>query len=267
MRPKISLTGRSNPTGRLHSYETLGTVDGPGLRLVVFLQGCPLRCRYCHNPDTWAFTGGRPVTVDEIVAKAQRQRPYFGATGGVTLSGGEPLAQPAFTLDLLRALRQAGLSTALDTSGSGWPGVSTAAGENHIREILHETDLVLLDIKHPDPDQFQQLTGQSITALEHFLALADEVHQRVWIRQVIVPGFNDRMADLQALVTMLKRYPQLQIRKIELLAYHTLGLAKYAELRLGNPLPDVPSLPAEQLFELQQTVNRLAQAAGLQLTP
>jgi len=105
-------------TGRLHSFETLGTLDGPGLRLVVFLQGCPLRCLYCHNPDTWDLKGGRAVTVEEIVAKASRMRPYFGSTGGVTLSGGEPLAQPQFTLALLKSLKKEGIHTVLDTSGT-----------------------------------------------------------------------------------------------------------------------------------------------------
>lgn len=246
-------------TGRLHSYETLGTLDGPGLRLVVFLQGCPLRCLYCHNPDTWDLMGGRSVTVEEIVSKARRMRPYFGTAGGVTLSGGEPLAQPHFTLALLQALKSEGLHTTLDTSGTAVFSASERAhGENTaiLQAILAATDLVLLDIKSPSPDGFLTMTGCSLSGLEQFLALANARQQTVWIRQVIVPGLNDTAEDIADLGSFLQRQPNLQIAKIELLPYHTLGVSKYEKLGLVYPLAEVPALSAERLALLQQVADQ-----------
>jgi len=245
--------------GHLHSYETLGTLDGPGLRLVVFLQGCPLRCLFCHNPDTWDMTAGRTVTVEAIVTKARRMRPYFGSTGGVTLSGGEPLAQPHFTLALLLALKKEGIHTVLDTSGTAVFSASERAHDDDRRvltEILAATDLVLLDIKSSSAAGFQALTGCSMDGLEQFLELANERQQTIWIRQVIVPGLNDTAEDIAALGSFLQRYPNLQIAKVELLPYHTLGLRKYEQLGLAYPLAGVTALPADKLAKLQQVVDQ-----------
>ncbi|MDD2459145.1 MAG: pyruvate formate-lyase-activating protein [Eubacteriales bacterium] len=245
--------------GRLHSYETLGTLDGPGLRLVVFLQGCPMRCLFCHNPDTWDMKGGRSVTVEEIVAKARRMRPYFGSTGGVTLSGGEPLAQPQFTLALLQALKNESIHTVLDTSGTAVFSANECAHDQDtqiIKEILTVTDLVLLDIKATSADGFQALTSSSMAGLEHFLELANANHQTVWIRQVIVPGINESVESVQALGQFLQRYPQLQIQKVELLPYHTLGVSKYVQMAISYPLAKLPALPAEKLSVLQEEVEK-----------
>ena len=245
--------------GHLHSYETLGTLDGPGLRLVVFLQGCPLRCLFCHNPDTWDMTAGRTVTVEAIVTKARRMRPYFGSTGGVTLSGGEPLAQPHFTLALLQALKNESIHTVIDTSGTA---VFTASERAHgddkrvLTAILAATDLVLLDIKAPLAAGFQALTSCSMAGLEQFLELANARRQTVWIRQVIVPGLNDTAEDVAEFGQFLQRYPQLQIEKIELLPYHTLGVSKYGQLGIPYPLPGVGALPADKLAELQHVVDQ-----------
>lgn len=245
--------------GHLHSYETLGTLDGPGLRLVVFLQGCPLRCLFCHNPDTWDMTVGRTVTVEAIVTKARRMRPYFGSTGGVTLSGGEPLAQPHFTLALLLALKKEGIHTVLDTSGTAVFSASERAHDDDRRvltEILVATDLVLLDIKSSSAAGFQALTGCSMAGLEQFLELANERQQTIWIRQVIVPGLNDTAEGIAALGNFLQRYPNLQIAKVELLPYHTLGLRKYEQLGLAYPLAGVPALAADKLAKLQHVVDQ-----------
>lgn len=245
--------------GHLHSYETLGTLDGPGLRLVVFLQGCPLRCLFCHNPDTWDMTAGRTVTIEAIVTKARRMRPYFGSTGGVTLSGGEPLAQPHFTLALLQALKNESIHTVIDTSGTA---VFTASERAHgddkrvLTAILAATDLVLLDIKAPLAAGFQALTSCSMAGLEQFLELANARRQTVWIRQVIVPGLNDTAEDVAEFGQFLQRYPQLQIEKIELLPYHTLGVSKYGQLGIPYPLPGVGALPADKLAELQHVVDQ-----------
>ncbi len=243
-------------TGRLHSYETLGTLDGPGLRLVVFLQGCPLRCRYCHNPDTWSFTGGRVVTVAEVVQKAIRMKPYFGLTGGVTLSGGEPLAQAQFTLALLQELQREGIQTALDTSGC------FTGEDEQLKAVLQETDLVLLDIKHPAADQFLLLTGHPITSLLRFLRVANELGQRIWIRQVIVPGLNDTSEAIAELVSMVRQYPGLKVDRIELLGYHTLGVSKYEQLGLPYALHEVPPLSADRLAELQNLANQMTGSAS-----
>ncbi len=248
----------ANLIGRLHSYETLGTLDGPGLRLVVFLQGCPLRCLYCHNPDTWELQGGRPVTVEEVVAKARRMRPYFGTTGGVTLSGGEPLAQPHFSLALLQALQREGIHTVLDTSGTAAFAASERAQGSDtavLQAILAATDLVLLDIKSATADGFKALTGCPMAGLEQLLELADARGQAVWIRQVIVPGQNDTAESVQALVRFLQRYPQLQIQKIELLPYHTLGIKKYEHMGLAYPLAGAPPLATDRLAELQKELD------------
>ena len=246
-------------TGFIHSFETLGALDGPGLRLVVFLQGCPLHCRYCHNPDTW-MTGpasGRVFAVSEVARRATRMKPYFGQTGGVTLSGGEPLAQPDFTLALLTTLHQTGIATALDTSG--W---STLAPER-LEAILTQGDLVLLDIKHPDPDRFRWLTGQPIDPLLDFLALCARLGKELWLRQVIVPGWNDNLDQLAMLVRLIRNYPGLRIHRWQLLPYHTLGLTKYKQMGLSYPLEGVPALDGGVLADLQTSLEQLVREAGL----
>ncbi len=241
----------SELTGRIHSLETLGAADGPGLRLIIFMQGCPLACRFCHNPDTWATNGGSVMSVAELVRKAQRYQPYFGADGGVTLSGGEPLAQPTFTAALLRALKAAGLKTALDTSGY-WLGDDAAR-----QEILANTDLVLLDVKSPDPEKFKWLTGRPIEPLLEFIAACERAGTPVWIRQVIVPGFNDTEADVRALIKFQKQWPQLQVARIQLLGYHTLGSDKWRQLGRVYPLAGTPAMDAAELEKLQAVVDEL----------
>lgn len=246
-------------TGFIHSFETLGALDGPGLRLVVFLQGCPLRCRYCHNPDTW-MTGpasGQVFTVSEVVRRAERMKPYFGQTGGVTLSGGEPLAQPDFALALLTTLHQAGISTALDTSG--W---NTLAPER-LEAILAQVDLLLLDIKHPDPDRFRWLTGQPIEPLLDFMTLCAKLGKDLWLRQVIVPGWNDNPDQLALLVRLIQNFPGLRIRRWQLLPYHTLGLAKYGQMGMSYPLEGVPALQDGHLADLQAMLEQSVREAGL----
>ncbi|MDD2534315.1 MAG: pyruvate formate-lyase-activating protein [Eubacteriales bacterium] len=246
--PKSS---KSTSIGYLHSYETLGTQDGPGLRLVVFLQGCPLRCQYCHNPDTWDIRGGTPVTTSEIVEKARRMKPYFGATGGVTISGGEPLAQANFLLDLLVALNREQIHVALDTSG--W-----FSGPHALLEaILVRTNLVLLDIKQPDPHAFRMLTGQSQQPLLTLLTTVERLGTAIWIRQIIVPGLNDTSNDLLAFVAFLSRWPALRIAKYELLGYHTLGLQKYTALGIDYPIKAIDALPIERLKTLQAELDQL----------
>jgi pyruvate formate lyase activating enzyme len=244
----------SDLSGRVHSLETLGAVDGPGLRLVVFLQGCPLRCRYCHNPDTWAASGGQVLGVEELVRRARRYEPYFGTAGGVTLSGGEPLFQPAFVSALLQALQASGISTALDTCG--WlPAGRSAAGL--LDPILKSADLVILDIKSPDQSQFRWLTSRAIRPLIRFLGACQANRKTLRIRQVIVPGWNDQPSDIEKLIRFLANWPGLRIEIIELLPYHTLGITKWRQLGLSYSLGDLKPLRPADLHPLQALADQL----------
>lgn len=234
-------------TVRVHSIETLGGVDGPGVRCVVFLQGCPLRCRYCQNPDTQGFDGGREMAVEEILRVAGRVRPYFGTDGGITLSGGEPLAQPDGAAALLRACRAAGLHTALDTGGA-------CAGPEALA-AARLADLLLLDIKHPDPEACRRLTGGGLDGALALLRAADEAGQPVWIRHVVVPGWSDSEAAMAAMAALLR--PFACIQRVELLSYHTLGDAKYAALGRLPPLAGTPPADPSEVRKLQQSLDGL----------
>ncbi|MEI6602427.1 MAG: radical SAM protein [Clostridia bacterium] len=192
--------------GRIHAIQTLGTVDGPGLRMVVFLQGCPLRCFYCHNPESWDFAKGTEMSVEEVVEKVLKYKDYFGDDGGVTLSGGEPTAQAAFATELFTRLHTHGIHTALDTAG---PFLNDA-----VRALLDVTDLVILDIKSTDAAEFHHITGGTLADTEAFLKECVKRHMRIWIRQVIIQNFNDDEAHVDALATFLEGLP---IEKVELL--------------------------------------------------
>jgi len=191
---------------RIHAIQTLGTVDGPGLRMVIFLQGCPLRCFYCHNPESWDFAKGTEMSVEEVVEKVLKYKDYFGEDGGVTLSGGEPTAQAAFATELFTRLHALGIHTALDTAG---PILNDA-----VRALLDVTDLVILDIKSTDPTEFHRITGGALADTEAFLAACVARRMRLWIRQVIIQDFNDDKAHVAALTSFLK---DLTIEKVELL--------------------------------------------------
>lgn len=221
--------------GRIHSYESFGTLDGPGVRFVVFLQGCPLRCRYCHNPDTWECGGGRPVTSAEVMKAILSCRNFL--SGGVTLSGGEPLAQPEFAADLLCRCRAAGLHTAVDTAGS-FP-LSRSAN------VIDEADLLLLDIKALDDALCRELTGHGNF---NTLATLDYCEQRgkpVWIRHVLVPGFTLVRERLTALAGYLSSYSCIQ--RIDLLPFHKMAEFKWKELRLHNTLAGTPEPEKEEI--------------------
>jgi pyruvate formate lyase activating enzyme len=233
-------------TGRIHAIETMGALDGPGIRCVVFLQGCPMRCQYCHNPDTWDPAVGSEMTVAEILKQVSRMKPYFGKSGGITLSGGEPLLQPDFAADLLRACRAVGIHTALDTSGF--------APESAHNKVLPETDLVLLDIKHTDPVRHKELTGQNLDRVFAFMDKVAEGAVPLWIRQVIVPGWNDTAADMAALAKLTTRLPTLA--RVELLPYHRMAEEKWQALGLAAPLPGVDSPDAATLARLRAVLYR-----------
>ncbi len=236
-------------TGRIHSFESFGTVDGPGIRFVVFLQGCPLRCQYCHNPDTWG-SGGKEYTVDEVVSQALRYKNYFGDKGGVTATGGEPMLQIDFLIQLFTALKAKGVHTCVDTSGITFRETDEICVEKH-KKLLEVTDLFLLDIKHIEKDGHKALTGQSNENTLAFAKFLSENGKKMWIRHVLVPGITDEdklLEKLKAFVDGLKT-----VEKVEVLPYHTMGVVKYEKLGLDYPLKDV--LPPEK--ERVQNARRI----------
>jgi pyruvate formate lyase activating enzyme len=226
---------------RIHSIETLGGVDGPGVRCVIFFQGCPLRCLYCQNPDTQSFENGREITLAELMRTVERMRPYFGPEGGVTLSGGEPLAQPGAVAEILKACQAKGIHTAIDTSGV----CATAPA----LEAARLADLLLLDIKHPDPEKCRALTGSGLDGPLKLLLQAEEHQQAVWIRHVVVPGWSDTRDVMDALARLLKSYTCIQ--RVELLPYHTMAVEKYQALGRDLPLPGVPSADSVLVRQLE----------------
>ncbi len=213
--------------GRIHSIESCGTVDGPGLRFIVFLQGCSMRCAYCHNPDTWNLEGGSERSVDELVAEAKAYLPYMQfSNGGVTLSGGEPLLQPDFVFEFFKKCKEAGIHTTIDTAGSVKP--------LNLEKILEVTDLVLLDVKHINEEKHEGITGLSNRNTLNFAKLLDEKGVPVWIRHVLVPGLSDDHKDLNELGEFLATLSN--VEKVEVLPYHKMGEYKWEELGLSNKL-------------------------------
>lgn len=230
--------------GRIHSFESMGCADGPGVRFIVFFQGCPLRCAYCHNPDTWETEGGVSYTAEEILQNALRYRPYFGEEGGITLSGGEPLLQADFALELLKAAKAAGLHTALDTS--------CMAGEAHWDEIFRSADLILADLKFTTEEAYRAHTGGSLQRVLRFLKAAEQAGVPVWLRHVIVPGLTD--GDLPAVLEIADRFSN--IKKIELLPFRKLCTTKYQNLGVPFPLAETPECDANTLDILKEELRR-----------
>ena len=222
---------------RVHSYESMGTFDGPGLRLVVFLQGCNFRCLYCANPDTIEACGGKPTDPAEILRMAVDQRPFFGKRGGVTFSGGEPTFQAAALVPLVRDLKAAGIHVCLDSNGGVWNPA--------VEELLGLVDLVLLDVKQADPERHRALTGCGNAQTLRTAAWLEEHGKPFWLRYVLVPGYSDAEADMRALGESLGGCRS--IERVELLPYHTLGVHKYEAMGLEYGLRDVPENTPEQL--------------------
>ena len=223
-------------TGRIHSYESFGTVDGPGIRFVIFFQGCPMRCKYCHNPDTWQVGGGREVSAEDAVKEALKYKSYFGQKGGVTATGGEPMLQLPFLTELFSRLKAKGVHTCLDTSAAPFPA-EEHADRSAFDELLNVTDLVLLDIKHIDEEAHRALTGRSGAHARAFARYLSERGKPMWIRHVLVPGITDddgALLRLKAFIDGLKT-----VEKVEVLPYHTLGIAKYRALGMEYPLEGV----------------------------
>ena len=236
-----------NVTGRIHSFETLGAVDGPGIRFILFMQGCSLRCKFCHNRDTWDCKDGKEYTVDEIFEKIKRYKNYFTVSGGgVTISGGEPLLQPDFVLELLKRLKDAGISTAIDTSGM----VSIT---NMIKEIIDYTDLFLVDIKSINDEICKDLVGHSNKKELEFIKYLDSIGKEIWIRQVIVPGITDKEDDLYKLRDFINSIEH--ITKVDLLPYHDLGKYKWIELGEKYPLEDVRTADSNDIKRVKKILE------------
>ncbi len=220
-------------TGRIHSFESFGTVDGPGIRFVVFMQGCPMRCLYCHNPDTWVFSAGTEYTAEQVCQRALKYKSYFVGGGGVTVSGGEPLCQAQFVGELFTLLKEHGVGTALDTSGVLFDETDV----HKFDDLLAVTDLVLLDIKHIDGDEHKKLTGHSNRNILAFARYLSDIGKPVWIRHVLVPGITDDDKYLYRLRDFISSLGN--VDKVEVVPYHTMGEVKYKKLGIDYPLAGV----------------------------
>ncbi len=216
--------------GRIHSFQSLGTVDGPGVRFVVFFQGCPLRCSCCHNPDTWDYNGGKVITAKEIVSKAERFKEYFGEDGGITLSGGEPLVQADFAKEIFFLCKERGINTCLDTSG--------CLLNDSAQKLLELTDRVLLDIKYTNNEDYIKYVGCSIDKPLEFLEYLNFKKIQTTLRQVVIPTINDMEENFLKLKEIEKKYSC--IDKTELLPFRKICQVKYDELNIKFPFEHIP---------------------------
>ena len=226
--------------GRVHSVQTLGAVDGPGVRFVVFMQGCPLRCACCHNPDTWDVDGGELMDAMVLADRAVRYREYFGDEGGVTVSGGEPLLQSRFVADFFKACHDRGLHTCLDTSG--------CVLDDDVRELLRHTDLVMLDVKYTDGDKYKRYVGCDMQEPLRFLDYLQSIDKPTWLRQVIIPTLNDDPLNVESLAALEMAHPC--VVKTELLPFRKLCSVKYDKLGIPFPLAETPEPTAVRMKEL-----------------
>ena len=231
--------------GRIHSFESFGTVDGPGIRFVIFVQGCVLKCKYCHNRDTWNVDKGMLVDTDEIVKKVLREKTFIDSSnGGVTVSGGEPLLQAPFLTELFIKLKKLNIHTCIDTAGS-------LPVSQEIKELLKYTDLVLLDIKHIDDEKAKDLTSMSNKNNLDFAKYLNNIGKPMWIRQVLVPGYTDDKYDLQRLKAFIDTLSN--VEKVEILPYHELGKYKWEELGAEYPLEGV-RMPTEEDVQIAKSI-------------
>lgn len=236
--------------GYIHSFESFGTVDGPGVRYVVFFQGCPMRCRYCHNPDTWKMEDGTLTDTDEIIANVVRNLDFY-RSGGLTATGGEPMFQLAFLTELFEKAHQKGIHTCLDTSGIVYRP-DDEAQQKEILRLLKVTDLVMLDIKHMDEESHRKLTGHSNQSVFAFAELLKEQKKPLWIRHVVVPGITYQEEELTQLGRYLKTLPNFE--HLEVLPYHSMAVSKYENLGIDYPLQGVPQLTKEEAKEAERII-------------
>ncbi len=232
--------------GSVNSIESLGLVDGPGIRTVIFLNGCSLRCKYCHNPEMF-LKGSSNMTAKELLDKIKRYKPYYKRNnGGVTFSGGEPLMQPEFLLEMCKLLKKENIHIALDTAGYGL---------GNYENILKYVDLIIFDIKHTDYEAYKELTGREITKSEEFLRVANKLNKKFWVRQVIIPGLTDNMEYLVSLKEYLNKINN--ILKIDFLPFHHLGEEKYDKINLAYPFKKVPEMDEKKCQELYKKFMKM----------
>ena len=238
---------------RVHSYESMGTYDGPGLRLVVFLQGCPFRCLYCANPDTIPVDGGTATEPEHIINMAVSQKPFFGRRGGVTFSGGEPTAQAKDLIPVVKGLKEQGINVCIDTNGGIWNPA--------VEELLKEIDLVLLDVKQINPERHLSLTERSNEQTLKTAQWLEDNGKPFWLRYVLVPGISDFEEDIRALGEHFKNFKMLQ--RVEILPYHTLGIHKYETMGQEYKLKDTKTNTPEQLDRAMALFNEYFDCAIL----
>lgn len=227
--------------GRIHSIETFGTVDGPGTRFVIFFQGCPMRCQYCHNPDTWEMNSGTEMTSDEILQKYESNKGFY-TKGGITVTGGEPLMQIDFLLELFEKAKKKGIHTCIDTSGISYNPNNVLYNEK-LDKLMTLTNLVMLDIKHIDPVEHMKLTAQPNNGILAFAKYLDEKDIDIWIRHVVVPGITDNETYLHELGLFIGKLKNL--KALDVLPYHDMGKVKYEQLGMDYPLKDIKPMSKE----------------------
>lgn len=228
--------------GIIHSIQTLGTLDGPGVRFVVFTKGCNLRCHCCHNPDTWSLEGGKEHSPEEIVNRAKRYKAYFGKEGGITVSGGEPLLQSEFVYELFSLCKQEDINTCLDTSGS--------VMNESVMKLLSVCDRILLDIKYTDNERYLKYVGCTLDTVLDFLKTADEKKIPTTVRQVVIPTVNDKAEDFYTLRDIVKAYNC--VDKIELLPFKKICITKYDDMGIAFPFRDIPTETSENIKKYQE---------------
>ena len=230
----------------INKIETFGLVDGPGIRTVIFFQECKLRCEFCHNPESWCKKDNN-ITVDELVKKIRRSKPYFQNNGGVTLSGGEPLLQKDFLIELCKKLKEENIHIALDTAG---------IGEDNYEELLKYIDLVLLDVKHYNKNGFIDITQtDNYDKFINFIKQVNKSKKEVWIRQVIIPNYNDNYEYINKLLNFIKNNIQ-NVTKIELLPFHTMAFEKYKKLNIKNPFENIEAMNKEECLKLEEYITK-----------
>lgn len=236
--------------GYIHSTESFGTVDGPGVRYVVFTQGCPMRCKYCHNPDTWETGKGTKMSAEQIIKEYNKNREFY-TKGGITVTGGEPLMQIDFLLELFRLAKKNNIHTCIDTSGITY-NPDNAEYTKRLSELMKYTDLVMLDIKHIDPEHHRKLTKQDNKGILAFARYLSEHNIPFWVRHVVVPGITDNPKYLRELGHFLGTLHGL--KALDVLPYHTMGVSKYKELGIPYPLEGVEALPRSEAVKAKQII-------------
>lgn len=237
--------------GYVHSIESFGSVDGPGVRYIIFLSGCPMRCLFCHNPDTWDMTKGEKKTAQELIQDSLDCRNYWGTKGGITVSGGEPLAQLDFLIELFEEAKKNSINTCIDTAGG--PFTKESPWFDKFQHLMELTDTLLMDIKHIDPAEHKKLTGMGNDNVIQMFRYLDEIKKPIWIRHVLVPGYSDNDEYLTKTRDFIRTLGN--VHRVEILPYHTLGITKYKNLGIPYPLEGVNPPDAERVKNARQILE------------